>query len=610
MKVPLSLSVASPSVRSHSSALATAAILVVLQVGITLLRPWPLALAVDHALGGKPLTGPLEFLAGMQPARLLVLAAAATVVLTTVDGLLDMATLRTAEGAAERIGTALRATMFERAMTLSLRWHDRMRSGELVSRLTTDVGRVMDGIVALTTSFLPDAVMLVGVLVLLLAFDPGLLAIGLAVVPLLAGLAVRQRARIRAAQQEARAESGHLAGATTDLLRNVRAVQAFGRIDYATEQFGRQNDAVLDAEVRAIRVDARWTPVADVLLAVGAALVLVVGGMYVLNGSMTIGELLVVTAYLRNLYSPVRGLTRLSAVLAKAGASASRVREVLECDEAVTDRAGAWIAPPLVEDVRFDRVGFRYEPGQPVLHDFTLRIAAGETVCLIGPSGVGKSTVLHLLLRLYDVDSGRILIDGVDVRHCEQLAVRNQFAYVPQDPWLLDATVAENIAFGNPAATRADVLEAGRTAQVDEFIGRLPHGYDTSLGESGVRLSGGQRRRIAIARAVVSSAPMLLLDEPTSSLDPRSAEAVVKAIRSATEHRTVLIVTHDRGLAAIADRVVTLTRPNLDTRLAKAPAATTDHRERTVKEGGEENATDRTDHAPPPASEAQPFAER
>ncbi len=574
MKVPLSLSVASPSVRSHSSALATAATLVVLQVGITLLRPWPLALAVDHALGGKPLTGPLEFLAGMQPARMLVLAAAATVVLTTVDGLLEMATLRTAEGAAERIGTALRATMFERAMTRSLRWHDEMRSGELVSRLTTDVGRVLDGIVALTTSFLPDAVMLIGVLVLLLAFDPGLLAIGLAVVPILAGLAVRQRARIRAAQQDARAESGRLAGATTDLLRNVRAVQAFGRIDYAAEQFGRQNDAVLDVELRAVRVDARWTPVADVLLAVGSALVLVVGGMYVLNGSMTIGELLVVTAYLRNLYSPVRGLTRLSAVLAKAGASASRVREVLECDEAVTDRAGAWIAPPLAEDIRLEKVGFRYEPGQPVLRDFTLRIAAGETVCLIGPSGVGKSTVLHLLLRLYDVDSGRILIDGVDVRHCEQLAVRNQFAYVPQDPWLLDTTVAQNIAFGNPTATRADVLEAGRTAQVDEFIGRLPHGYDTSLGESGARLSGGQRRRIAIARAVVSRAPMLLLDEPTASLDPRSAEAVVKAIRSATEHRTVLIVTHDRGLAAIADRVVTLTRPNLQIQRASAPATT------------------------------------
>lgn len=585
MKAPLSLSVAGPSARSHSPALAVAAILVVLQVGVTLLRPWPLALAVDYALGGRPLTGRLEFLAGMKPAELLVLAAAATVVLTVVDGLLEMATLRIAEGAAERIGAGLRATMFERAMTRSLRWHDRMRSGELVSRLTTDVGRVLDGVVALTTSFLPDVVMLVGVLVLLLAFDPGLLLIGLTVVPVLAGLAVRQRARIREAQQDARAESGRLAGSTTDLLRNVRAVQAFGRIDHATEDFGQRNRAVLDVELRAIRVDARWTPMADVLLSIGAALVLVVGGMSVLNGAMTVGQLLVVTAYLRDLYSPVRGLTRLSAVLAKAGASATRVREVLDCDEAVTDRPGAWTAPPLVEDVRFEKVGFRYEPNQPVLDDFNLRIAAGETVCLIGPSGIGKSTVLHLLLRLYDVDAGRVLIDGVNVRYCKQLTVRNRFAYVPQDPWLLDATVAQNIAFGNPAATHADVLEAGRAAQVDEFIGRLPHGYDTSLGESGVRLSGGQRRRIAIARAVVSKAPMVLLDEPTSSLDPRSAAAVVKAIQNATVHRTVLLVTHDRELAAIADRVVTLTRPDLEDRSAR-PLVIADLQERTGRGRG------------------------
>jgi ABC-type multidrug transport system fused ATPase/permease subunit len=197
-----------------------------------------------------------------------VLAAAATILLSAAIGLLDTASLRTAEGAAERIGVALRATMFQRTMTRSLRWHDRMRSGELVSRLTTDVGRVLDG-VAVATSFLPDAVMLLGVLALLVAFDPGLAVIGLAVVPVLGALAVRQRRRIRTAQQEARAESRRLAGATTDLLRTVRAVQAFGRTDRAAAVFGARNRAVLDVELRAIEVDARWTPVADVVLAVG-----------------------------------------------------------------------------------------------------------------------------------------------------------------------------------------------------------------------------------------------------------------------------------------------------------------------------------------------------
>ncbi|GAB2566049.1 ABC transporter ATP-binding protein [Kribbella endophytica] len=548
MKLPLSLTVAGPAARVQLPALAAAAGLVVLRVGVVLLRPWPLALAVDHALSGTP----------DNPLTVLVSAAVATVVLSAAIGLLDMASLRTVEGAAERIGAGLRATMFQQTMTRSLRWHDRMRSGELVSRLTTDVGRVLDGVVAVSTSFLPDAVMLTAVLGLLFAFDPGLALIGLAVVPVLAVLAVRQRRLIRTAQQDARTESGRLAGTTTDLLRNVRAVQAFGRADRAAAVFSTRNRAVLGVELRAIDVDARWTPVADIVLAVGTALVLIVGGQHVLAGLLTTGQLLVVLAYLRDLYSPVRGLTRLSAVLAKAGASATRVRDVLECDEAVIDRANARPAPAIRQGVRFEQVGFGYETAHPVLHDFDLTVAAGETVCLLGPSGIGKSTLLHLLLRLYDVDAGRILIDGVDLRDCTQRSLHERFAFVPQDPWLLDATVAENIAFGNSEATRAGVLLAGRAALVDEFAGRLPDGYDTPLGEGGVRLSGGQRRRVALARAAVSTAPVVLLDEPTASLDQASARTVIEAIRTTTADRTVLLVTHDHDLAAIADRVVTL----------------------------------------------------
>jgi ATP-binding cassette subfamily B protein len=560
MKLPLPLTVAGPAVRAHIPALSVAAGLIVLQVGVVLLFPWPLALAIDHALDGKPLTGLLEPLAGTDPKTLLVLAAISTVALSALAGLLDWASIRISEGAAQRIGATLRSAVFERTMTRSLRWHDRMRTGELISRLTTDVGRMLDGITAIATTLLPDALTLLGVLVLLLAFDPVLALVGLTVIPLLGALAVRQRRRIRAVQQVARTESGRLAGSATDLFRNVRAVQAFGRTDRATEVFGAQNQAVLDVQLRGVDVYARWVPVADVVLAIGSALVLVFGGRRVLDGAISTGELLVVLSYLSSLYAPVRGLTRLSAVLAKSRVSAERVQEVLDCPEAVVDRPNAVPAPKLVRDVRFDDVAFSYEPGHPVLSNFNLRIAAGETVCLFGPNGLGKSTLLHLLLRLYDVDAGRVSIDGVDIRDLQQRSLRERFAFVPQDPWLLDATVAENIAFGNQYATRDDVIEAGRAAQVDEFIDRLPDGYDTSLGESGVRLSGGQRRRVAIARAAISPAPMVLMDEPTASLDSRSAAGVVEAIRTTTAHRTVLLVTHDSDLAAIADRVVTLDR--------------------------------------------------
>ena len=539
--------VAGPAVRAEALPLAAGAGLNVLQVGVALARPWPLAYAVDHVIGAEH----------PRPA-LLVVSALGVVALSAAGGLLDMAGVLCVERAAERIGHDLRARLFGHAVSRSLRWHDRVRTGEILSRLTTDVSRLLDAVTALAETLVPDLVMLIAVLVVLLAFDPALALVGLAALPVLAVLAVRQRRRVRADQNTARAESGRLTAATTDLLRNVRAVQAFGRADRAARVFGTRNRALLDAQVRAAGTAARWTPLADVVLAAGAGLVLLVGGREVLAGRLSTGELLVVVAYLKDLYSPVRALTRLSTTLAKAGASAARVAEVLENDETVRDLPGARPAPELRHEVRFHRVGFGYDPGRPILRDLDLTVRAGETVALIGPSGAGKSTVLHLLLRLYDVDTGAVLLDGVDVRDVRQLSLRERIAFVPQDPWLLDGSLAENIAFGAPRATRAEVLAAGRAALVDEFAERLPAGYDTPLGEGGVRLSGGQRRRVALARAAVSAAPLILLDEPTASLDPAAAASIMRAIASATAHRTVLLVTHDLDLAALADRVVTL----------------------------------------------------
>ena len=303
-------------------------------------------------------------------------------------------------------------------------------------------------------------------------------------------------------------------------------------------------------------VEARWSPVPSTVLALGTGIVLVAGGMRVLAGALTVGELLVVLAYLRDLQSPVRGLVRLAAVRAKAAASVARLAEILQCTESVPTPATPLPVPAVQEGLRLERVGFAYDADRPVLQDFDLDLAAGETVCLFGPSGAGKSTVLHLLLRLYDVDSGRVLLDGIDIREFDPVALRRRLAFVPQDPWLLDGTIADNIAFGRPGATRDHVLAAGREAWVDEFALDLPLGYDTPLGENGVLLSGGQRRRVAIARAVVSPAPVVLLDEPTTSLDLRAADQVIAAIRSVGRNRTVLLVTHDPRLAAIADRTV------------------------------------------------------
>jgi ATP-binding cassette, subfamily B, bacterial len=550
------LRVAAPFIRPQARLFGLAGTAAALQVTASLLTPWPLALAVDHALGGRPLQGPARVLSGLGPVGLLVVAGLALIGLNVVSALLAVMTDVWAKRAAERTGGAMRAALFERAMTLSLRWHDRMRTGEVVSRLTSDAGRVLDAIVLGFTSLLPDLLLLAGALTLLFAVDPVLACLGLVVLPLLGWLTTWQRRRIRAAAAEARRAAGRLSGTATDLLRNVRAVQAFGRADRAEQLFGEPNEETVAAQTHAAITEARWGPVPSFVLSIGTGIVLVAGGLQVRAGTLSVGQLLVVISYLGKLQSPVRGLVRLVGVVAKANASAERIHEVLCCAEAVPEPADPRPVPPVREGLRLESVSFAYSSDRPVLRDFGLDVRAGETVCLFGPSGAGKSTVLSLLLRLYDPDSGRVLVDGVDVRDVLTVELRRQVAFVPQDPWLLDGTVAENIAFGKPGATRAEVLEAGRAAWVDEFATVLPQGYDTPLGESGILLSGGQRRRVALARAVVSTAPVVLLDEPTTSLDAEAARQVVGAIRSATRGRTVVLVTHDPVLAAIADRTV------------------------------------------------------
>jgi ABC-type multidrug transport system fused ATPase/permease subunit len=558
---PGAIRVALPYLRPERGRLALAVGAACVAVGVRLLEPWPLALAIDHALGGRPLTGPVQVLADLGGTGLLVAAGVATVLFSAVGSLLDASSTSLAQSAAERLGGRMRAAVFSHVLALSLRWHDRVRTGEVLSRLTTDVGRVLDAVVAVCMSLLPNALLLAGTLTLLLIVDPPLALLGLMVLPLLAWLTARQRRRVRTAELAARAASGRLAGTATDLLRNVRAVQAFGRSDRAVAMFADPNVSVVGAQTRAIRTSAWWSPVPSIVLSVGAGIVLVAGGLQVRHGRITTGELLVVLMYLGDLQSPVRSLVRLISVRAKATASAVRLCEVLDCTEAVADPASPQPVPPVRDGLRLEAVEFSYSPDRRVLTGFDVSVAAGETVCLFGPSGAGKSTVLNLLLRLYDVDAGRVLIDGVDVRALPVVELRRQLAFVPQDPWLLDGTIAENIAFGSATATRAQVLAAGRAAWVDEFALSLPEGYDTPLGESGVRLSGGQRRRVALARAVVSSAPVVLLDEPTTSLDAEAARQVVGAIRSATRERTVLLVTHDPVLAAIADRTVHVSPP-------------------------------------------------
>jgi ATP-binding cassette subfamily B protein len=555
--------------RGERGALTAATGLAVLAVLVDLARPWPLALALDYAVVGHPWLG-------MSPTAMLVGAGVGVVAITALGGLTDYAATSAGERSAERAGARLRQDVADRVLRLELPWHDRTPSGEILSRLTTDVGRLLDALVAVTAVVLADAVRLALVLVILFALSPALALIALAIVPLLAGFAVRQRRRVRAAQLASRSAAGRFAAVATDVVRNVRAVQAFARFSAASRAVAEPNGRLLTANLNAVRVEARWAPVADSLLAIGTGLVLIVGGRLVLDGQLSVGDLVVVTSYVSALYSPVRSLSRLSGVLAKATVSSQRLAEILSADPSRDDpsrdharpvpgHVGAPVDPAsAAPGIEFERVRFGYRPDRPVLTDFTLTVRGGRTTCLFGPSGAGKSTLLHLLLRLYEIDAGTIRLGGTDTRTLDVDVLRRQVALVPQDPWLLDATIAQNIAFGAPGVGRLQTVDAARIALVDEFVRRLPDGYDTQVGENGVRLSGGQRRRVALARAVATRAPVLVLDEPTASLDHASAEAVTAALTELGRRCTVLIVSHDPRLADIADDVVVLGAHDLE----------------------------------------------
>lgn len=544
--------------RPYLSGLYTAASLTVAQAGLDIARPWPLKFVVDNGLEHHPFTGWLAPLEGFPALQLAAVAAGASVVLAAAAAAFGYLSEMLVGVAAERIGADIRNTLIARLLALPLRFHDRRRSPELVATLTTDVRRTEDSLVVWFESVIPGVLELAGMLVILVLIDPVLAATALAVAPGLALVAVRRRRHVRQAHAAARTAQGQLAARAGDLLRNVRVVQAFDQNARARHDFALANRKATQAEIEALGVEQRLGPVADLVLAAGAGVVLLSGVARVATGQVTLGTLLVVLAYVASLYAPVRSMTRLTSTLARGAASKARLTELLQTGNDITNEAGTRQAPRLAQALAFHDVWFGYEPSAPVLRGVSLTVAAGETVCLMGRSGAGKSTLLNLVLRLYDPDQGTVTIDGADLRECSVSSIRRHIALVPQDTWLLDGTIGDNISFGRPAVSDLEIRLAARAALVDVFVRQLPDGYQTLVGEGGIRLSGGQRRLLAIARAIIRDTSLLLLDEPTSNLDAASASAVMEALNRVAPGRTTLLVTHDPAVAALADRVIVL----------------------------------------------------
>ncbi|MFJ9563089.1 ABC transporter ATP-binding protein [Streptomyces fuscichromogenes] len=459
----------------------------------------------------------------------------------------------------ERFLLTLRAEVFRHVQGLSLGFFERRRLGDVLSRVTGDV----DAVETFLLSGVADAlyyVISLGVylgLLLYLRWDLTLLA--LVVVPLFWGAARRFSRLVRAASRERRRRGGALGAIAEESLGNVMLVQAYNRQAWEADRFQRENTGRFRAAMASARIHAGYAPVVEFVEVAGGLAVLALGTWKLAQGQLTLGGLLVFLALIGKLYGPVHGLSGLGSAFYAASAAAERIIELLDERPQVTEAAGARRIGRARGAVEFDRVWFRY-PGTAawVLSDVSFRAAPGETLVLVGASGAGKSTLAKLQLRFYDPDRGTVRLDGTDLRELSLADVRENIAVVLQETLVLHGTVRENIAYGRPAATEAEIVAAARAADAHEFVERLPDGYDTLVGQRGRTLSGGQCRRLAIARAMIRDAPVLLLDEPTAGLDARSAGRVMEPLRRLMAGRTTVVVSHQPAAVRDADRIVVL----------------------------------------------------
>jgi ATP-binding cassette subfamily B protein len=551
-----------PLVRPFRKQLWWAVLAMVLDAFLTVFRPWPLKVVIDRVLSHRPTRVPFlsVWLDNTTLSRVHILygACAATLLIALSTGLLTYAYTRSLGIVGQRFVFDLRCRLFAHMQQLSLRFHDTQRRGDLITRLTSDIQAIQDlvsnGLIVLGS----NAFLLIGMLILMFWLNWQFAFVALAVAPLLFWTVFRYTHRIKVAAREARVSTGLLASLAQETLASIRIVQGLAQEEQQNDRFQAQSESSLRSYLEGVRYQARVAPLVDVFAAVGLALVMWFGATHVIEGHLTTGDMVVFFAYVTNLYSPMKALSRLSFITSKASVGAERIADIMGVSSEVKDRQGAREVSQLKGEIEFRDVSFEYQPGQSVLSRINLRIAPGEKIAIVGATGAGKSTLISLVPRLYDPSSGTVSIDAEDIRNYSVQSLRAQISLVLQDSLLFSGTIRENIAFGRPDASDQEIVAAAVVANAAEFIDVLPDSYETLVAEGGTTLSGGQKQRIAIARAILRGSPILILDEPTSGLDAASERTVIDALERAARGRTTLLIAHRLTTVRLADRIIVL----------------------------------------------------
>ena len=542
--------------RSYKLESGGAFLALLLVTGANLTTPLLIARAIDDGIRPRDLNVVFLMVAGLVGVAL-------------VRGLFTFLQGYLAERASQGVAFDLRNALFEKIGRLSFSYYDRVQTGQLVTRLTNDVEQIRtftgSGVVQLGNA----AVMLVGTTFLLLYLDWQLALVALAIVPPIVFVLVRFVQKIRPLFGEVQQTLGKLNTVLQEDLSGVRVIRAFAREDYETQRYRNVNDELLNKNLETVRTFAGNFPVIFLLSNLGTLGIVLFGGLQVIGGSLSIGELVAFNAYLAFLLQPILTIGFLSASISRAGASSQRVFEVLDAPIEVKDKPDAVELPPIHCRVEFEGVGFRY-PGseREVLRNVSFCIEPGQTVAILGTTGSGKSTLVNLVPRFYDVTEGGVKLDGHDVRDVTLSSLRSQIGIVLQETRLFSGSVRDNIAFGKPDAADEEVRSAARDAQADGFIEELPDGYETTIGERGLGLSGGQRQRIAIARALLVDPRLLILDDSTSAVDAETEAAIQETLDRLMreESRTVFVIAQRVSTVRDADLILVLDKGEIAAR--------------------------------------------
>ncbi len=542
-------------------------------IGLNLLKPWPFKIIVDHIIPNFPGDNrsshffQLGFLLGdhrtavspvLSVPRLVAVLCLALVFIQLLWGIINWITNYIFVKIGLEALLKLRTDLYSYLQSLSLKYHDARRSTDSSFRVAYDSQSIQTIYNKGFTNIFGSIITLIGTFAVMVRIDWQLALLSLAIVPLLLGAIYFFAHRIRRESTFIQEQESAVLGQAQEGLSSIRMVHAFGREEWEVHQFRTQAQQSLQANLRLTLTNVNSALVISTLMVIGTAAMYYVGTMHVLAGILTLGSLLVFSAYLLMLYQPLESLTYTAWAMEGATAGAKRCFEVLDRQDDVVDSPNAIAITQTEGALQFDNVSFGYEPGRPVLRDINLGITPSQIIALVGGTGAGKSTLLSLVPRFYDPTSGSVALDGRNLREITKKSLRAQIGMVLQDTLLFSTSVRENIAYGRPGATEEEIVAAAQRAQADEFIRQLPNGYLSLVGERGAHLSVGQRQRVGIARAFLKNAPILLLDEPTSALDPTTEAAIMETIKELMRGRTTLIVTHRLATIHNVDQIVVL----------------------------------------------------